>query len=199
MTPDSADRPPSLAGMLRASTMLVAAVAAMTVAYTVAMAAFATLAGPGPGAVSLLTQEAAAKFAGEGWFQGRPSAASETVSGGSNLGPSNPALIARVERSVAGVRADNPRHSGPVPIDLVTTSASGFDPHVSPMAARLQVPRVATRTGLDEATVASLVERSIERRTFGLFGSPRVDVVRLNRALSDMVPPQRDNLPSERR
>lgn len=182
-----ADRPSSVVGMFRASAVLVAAFAAMTLAYTMAMAAFAALAGPRPGAASLLTPEVAARFAGPGWFHGRPSAAAGAVSGGSNLAPSNPALLARVEGDVARIRTENPDHSGPLPVDLVTTSASGFDPHVSPAAARLQVKRVATATGLSEATVAALVERAVEGRTLGLFGSPRVDVVRLDEALDALL------------
>lgn len=183
-----ADRPSSVTGMLRASAALVAAFTAMTVVYTIAMAAFAAIAGPGPQSVSLLTPAVAADFAGPGWFHGRPSAASGVVSGGSNLGPSNPALVSEVERRLADVLAADPPHGGTVPVDLVTASASGFDPHVSPAAARLQVQRVAVETGLPQATVAALVERSIEGRTLGLFGSPRVDVVRLNAALRGLLP-----------
>lgn len=91
---------------------------------------------------------------------------------------------------MVAVRTENPTHDGPVPVDLVTASASGYDPHISPAAARLQVGRVAAATGLAETAVRDLVEQSIEVRTFGIFGHPRVNVVRLNAALRSLVSAQ---------
>ena len=182
-----ADTNESLVGAVRPALVLLAAFTAMTVAYTLAVTVVARFLGPPPTADLILDPAVAATFLAPEWFHGRPSAATGGVSGGSNLGPTNPALAAAVAERVAAVRTENPTHTGPVPVDLVTASASGYDPHLSPAAARLQVDRVAAATGLAEATVRDLVERSIEPRTFGIFGHPRVNVVRLNAALRSLV------------
>jgi K+-transporting ATPase ATPase C chain len=137
------------------------------------------------------------QFTGDGYFHGRPSAttapdpkdATKTVdapynaanSGGSNLGPTNKALIDRVKADVDKLKAENA--SMPVPIDLVTTTAGGLDPHVSPEAAMFQVARVATARNLPEDRVRQLVNEHIEGRTLGLLGEPRVNVLALNMAL----------------
>ena len=179
----------SLLGAVRSGLVLLAGFTAMTVAYTLAIAAIAALIGPPTTATRglILDPAVAATFAGPEWFHGRPSAATGDVSGGSNLGPTNPALAAAVAERVAAVRAENPRHTGPVPVDLVTASGSGFDPHISPGAAHLQVARVAAATGVAETTLRELVDRSIEPRMFGVLGHPRVNVVRLNSALRSLV------------
>ena len=118
-------------------------------------------------------------------FWGRPSAVGydAMASGGANVGPTNPALTAAVRERIAKLRAADPTNFAPVPIDLVTTSASGLDPHISPAAAYYQVPRIARVRGIAAARVKSLVDHAIEDRTIGILGEPRVSVVGLNRAL----------------
>jgi K+-transporting ATPase ATPase C chain len=105
-------------------------------------------------------------------------------SGGSNLGPSNKALIDRVQGDIDKLKQDNP--SAAVPIDLVTTSASGLDPDVSPEGALFQVPRIAKVRNLPEDRLHQLVTDNIQGRLFGLFGEPRVNVLQLNLALDQL-------------
>ncbi|MFL6203054.1 MAG: potassium-transporting ATPase subunit KdpC [Thermoanaerobaculia bacterium] len=118
-------------------------------------------------------------FAGPRYFWSRPSATGYNLSGGSNLGPTNPVLIERVKADVERIRAAHPG-KGRIPVDLVTASASGLDPHISPAAALYQVERVAAARGLDPAAVRRLVEKHTEGRTLGLLGEPRVNVLKLN-------------------
>lgn len=174
-------------GTLRPAVTLLAAFTAVTLGYTALLAGAAGVVGRATSTDLVLDAARAASWSGPEWFHGRPTAAADGVSGGSNLGPTNPALAAAVAARVAAVREENPAHDGPIPVDLVTASGSGLDPHVSPPAARLQVPRVAAAHGLAVEQVLALVERSIERPTFGVFGPPRVSVVRLNTALGALT------------
>lgn len=168
---------------LRPAAVLLVACTVVAVTYTVALAGVARFIGGTAAGDLVLDAERVAAWSGPEWFHGRPTAATGGASGGSNLGPTNPGLAAAVAERVATVRSENPAHSGPIPVDLVTASASGIDPHISPPAARLQVARVAAARGLAEEAVRGLVERAIEPRTLGVFGQPRVNVVRLNAAL----------------
>ncbi len=122
------------------------------------------------------------------YFWGRPSATTPqanngTSSGGSNLGPSNPALADAVKQRVEALHAADPGNTAAVPVDLVTTSASGLDPEISPAAAQYQLARVAKARGLDTAQVQALVAQATHGRQFGVLGEPRVNVLRLNLAL----------------
>jgi len=139
-------------------------------------------------------------FTDDKYFHGRPSATTEpdpkdatkTVpvpyaadnSSGSNAGPTSKALIDRVTEDAGKLHAENP--SMPVPVDLVTTSASGLDPDITPAAAYFQVPRVAKTRGLTEDKVRQLVDDSVQGRTLGLIGEPRVNVLKLNLALDGL-------------
>ena len=122
------------------------------------------------------------------YFWGRPSATAPfpynaASSSGSNLGPTSKALREAVSRRIAALRAADPEATGPVPADLVTASASGLDPHISPAAAYHQVRRVARARGLSEDTVRRLVRQFTQGRQFGILGEPRVSVLQLNLAL----------------
>lgn len=121
------------------------------------------------------------------YFWGRPSAAGYNggASTGSNYGPTNPAQLDAVRQRAADVKTANGREDE-VPIDLVTASASGLDPHISPAAAEYQVHRVASARNLDEARVRELLADHTESRTFGVLGEPRVNVLKLNLALDDL-------------
>lgn len=127
------------------------------------------------------------------YFWGRPSATGPTpyngaASTGSNLGPTNPALIELVQERVAALRTADPGQASlPVPVDLVTASGSGLDPHVSPAAALYQVPRIARLRALPVGQVRALVSAHVEGRTLGTLGEPRVNVLRLNLALDDLA------------
>ena len=125
------------------------------------------------------------------YFWGRPSATPDfpynsASSSGSNLGPSNPALVEAVKARVEALKKADPGNTSPIPIDLVTSSGSGLDPHISPGAALYQVPRVARVRGLREDQVRGWVDRFTEPRQWGFLGEPRVHVLKLNLALDHL-------------
>lgn len=132
-------------------------------------------------------------FSNPGHFWSRPSATSPMPynaanSGGSNQAPSHPALAEAVKARIAALRAADPGNAAPVPVDLVTASASGLDPHISRAAADYQAARVARERGLSEGRVRELVEQHTERPLLGFIGEPRVHVLRLNLALASVKP-----------
>jgi len=147
-------------------------------------------------------------FTGPRWFHGRPSASGTTpydptASGGSNLGPTSTAFTTLVAERAAVVRRDDSTDTAAIPVDLVTASASGLDPHISPRAALLQVRRVAATRGLAEEQVRRLVAARIEPAFLGILGRPRVNVLALNLALESLdngnampTPSEEGNRPS---
>src|SRR5712691_13333915 len=190
--------------------MLVALTLITGLAYPLAMTAIAGVIFPKQAEGSLIERDGKVvgsaligqEFKDDKYFHGRPSAttapdpadSTKTVaapynaanSGGSNLGPTNKALIERVQGDVDKLKQENP--SAPVPIDLVTTSGGGLDPHISPAAALFQVPRVAKARNMAEDGLRQLVDEHIEGRTLGLLGEPRVNVLALNLALDRAAP-----------
>jgi K+-transporting ATPase ATPase C chain len=132
------------------------------------------------------------KFEGPQWFHGRPSTIDykAEASGASNLGPGSQKLLERVQADVARLRAENPAWGDrPIPVEMVTTSASGMDPHISPDGARMQAQRVAGARGVSVEAVDALIARHVEGPDGGLFGEQRVNVLRLNLALAGLGRP----------
>jgi K+-transporting ATPase ATPase C chain len=169
------------------------------VIYPLVVTGIARLAFPRKAGGSLIVREGRASgseligqpFDDPRYFWGRPSATGShpynaAASSGSNLGPSNPSLADSVKARVEALRAADPDNTQPVPADLVTTSGSGLDPHISVPATFYQAPRVARVRGLSEEQVLLLVRRHIEGRQFGFLGEPRVNVLKLNLALDGM-------------
>jgi K+-transporting ATPase ATPase C chain len=166
------------------------------VLYPLAVTALARLLFPAAADGSLILRDGAAvgsrligqSFADPGHFWGRPSATTPqpynaTASTGSNLGPTNPALVEAVRARLAALRAAAPANTAPVPIDLVTASASGLDPEISIAAAEYQAARVARARGLDPARVRALLAAHSKGRLLAILGEPRVNVLELNLAL----------------
>lgn len=164
--------------------------------YPLAVTGIAQLLFPGQANGSLIMKDGKAvgssligqPFDDPKYFWGRPSATSPFPdnagsSGGSNLGPTNPDLAKAVQGRIDTLRAADPGNTAPIPVDLVTASGSGLDPHLSPAAALYQVPRVAKARGLAVESVRELVTRHTEGRQFGILGEPRVNVLQLNLAL----------------
>ena len=177
--------------LLRPALLLLATLGLLTgLVYPAVVTGLAQVLFAGPASGSLISEgdrvlgsrQVGQSFADPGRFWSRPSAIAynASTSSGTNLGPSNPALHDAVKARIEALRAADPGNAAPVPVDLVTASGSGLDPHVTPAAALYQVPRVARVRGLSEERVRSLVEARIEGRTFGLLGEPRVNVLLLN-------------------
>lgn len=135
-------------------------------------------------------------FAKPEYFHPRPSAAGSngydaTASGGSNLGPSNPALADRLTKDAAQFHKDNPDYTGPIPADAITTSGSGLDPEISPANALAQSARVAKARGVPQETVVSLINQNTRGRDLAILGEPRVNVLKLNLKLDETAPIKR--------
>jgi K+-transporting ATPase ATPase C chain len=182
---------------LRATLVLFLALSAVTgIAYPLLVTGVASAAFPRQATGNLIREDGKTvgsaligqSFSDPKHFWSRPSATSPYAynagaSSGSNQGPLNPALIEAVEGRVKALREADPGNTAPVPVDLVTASASGLDPHISPAAAEYQLARVARARGLDTAALRELVARHTEGRQLGVLGEPRVNVLQLNLAL----------------
>jgi potassium-transporting ATPase KdpC subunit len=193
----NAARNSPLLASLRSALLLFVLLTVLTgLVYPLVLTALARLLFPAQAAGSLLTRDGHAvgsaligqSFSDPGHFWGRPSATTPqpyngTGSTGSNLGPLNPALLDAVRERVKALQAADPGNRAPVPVDLVTASGSGLDPHISVAAAEYQAGRVARTRGLPEERVQALIAAHTEGRLLGVLGEPRVNVLELNLAL----------------
>jgi K+-transporting ATPase ATPase C chain len=195
--PASSELELKMKNLIRPALSLFVLLTAVTgVAYPLLVTGAAQLAFPAQAAGSLMVKDGkpvgssliGQNFADPKYFWGRPSVTAPmpyngTGSGGSNLGPLNPALVDAVKGRVDALKASDPGNMALVPVDLVTASASGLDPHISVAAARYQLTRVARVRGMAPEAVRKLVERHTEGRMLGFLGEPRVNVLALNLAL----------------
>lgn len=186
---------------IRPALLMLAILTILTgVMYPLAVTGLAQLLFPGQANGSLIVRDGhvigsgliGQSFDKPEYFWGRPSATAPfpynaAASGGSNLGPTNPALIDAVKARAAALHAADPGNELPIPVDLVTASASGLDPHISPAAAFYQLQRVARVRGLEERTLYALLRQHTEGRQFGVLGERRVNVLQLNLALDDVA------------
>jgi potassium-transporting ATPase KdpC subunit len=186
--------------MFRSAIVIFALLSVLTgLAYPSVITAVAQLAFPSKANGSIIVKDGRAvgsgligqAFSDPKYFWGRPSATSSfpdnaMSSGGSNLGPTNPALADAVKARAAALLAADPGNNAPIPVDLVTASGSGLDPDISPAAAMYQVQRVARLRGLPQDSVKELVARHAEKRFLGLLGEERVNVLKLNLALDGL-------------
>ena len=176
--------------LITAVLMTVATTILLGVAYPLLVTGIATVLFPANANGQLIQRDGKAigsriigqAFTGSGYFHPRQSAAGNGYdaanSGGTNLGPTNKKLIDRVQQDTASLQAENPGNS--VPVDLVTTSASGLDPHISPASAEFQVPRIARERGMSTDEIRQLVAKHTAGRQLGFLGEPRVNVLELN-------------------
>lgn len=186
--------------LLRPAVSLFVLLSAITgLVYPLAVTGIAKVAFPEAAAGSLIVKDGKAigsrligqNFSDPKYFWGRPSATgpmpyNASASGGSNQGPLNPALVDAVKGRVEALRAADPDNMLPIPADLASASASGLDPHISPAAAGYQIGRVAKVRKIPVETVRVLVNQNTEERQWGIFGEPRVNVLKLNIALDDL-------------
>lgn len=193
----AAGRPLSIGRLVRAGALALVLLSLVTgLAYPLAVAGVARLFFPRQARGSLIQQGGQVvgssligqPFIDPGYFWSRPSATTPfpynaAAGAGSNYGPLNPDLLDQVKRRATELRTADPQNTALLPVDLVTSSASGLDPHISPAAAEWQVPRVARARGLDESAVRRLVQEHTAGRQLGFLGEPRVNVLELNLAL----------------